>query len=202
MKKLLHVGCNTLTKKDTIPYFQSDDWGEIRFDIDCTVKPDVVGSLTDMSALANESIDAIYSAHNLEHLFEHEIEVALLEFRRVLKQDGFIVITCPDLQSVCRLIAKQGLQEPAYVAQCGTPVTPHDILYGWGPPIKNGNLFMAHKSGFDSQSMHHKLANAGYVDYATFISEPAFALWAVARKGNVGQAEINEFARSVFIGML
>ena len=62
MKKLLHVGCGTFTKEKTIPYFFSHAWQEIRFDIDPNVKPDIVGSLTDMSALETESVDAIYSS--------------------------------------------------------------------------------------------------------------------------------------------
>jgi len=65
MKKLLHVGCGNFTKEHTIPYFFSNAWQEIRFDIDPNVKPDMVGSLTDMSALETESVDAIYSSHNI-----------------------------------------------------------------------------------------------------------------------------------------
>ena len=128
MKKLLHVGCSTLTKKDTIPYFFSDDWQEIRFDIDSRVNPDVVGTLTDMSALDSESVDAIYSSHNLEHLYDHEVDLALLEFRRVLKKGGFLVITCPDLHSISRLIVDGKLREPAYISPSGLAVSPHDML--------------------------------------------------------------------------
>ena len=200
MKKLLHVGCSTLTKKDTIPYFFSDDWQEIRFDIDLTVNPDIVGTLTEMGALDSESVDAIYSSHNLEHLYDHEVDLALLEFRRILKKDGFIVVTCPDLQSVSRLIVDGRLREPAYISVSGMPVTPHDILYGWGPSIKSGNFFMAHKSGFDTTSMHERLMKSGYADWATFVNEPNFALWAVARKEITNGVDITNFANLVLNG--
>ena len=200
MKKLLHVGCSTLTKKDTIPYFFSDDWQEIRFDIDSRVNPDVVGTLTDMSALDSESVDAIYSSHNLEHLYDHEVDLALLEFRRVLKEDGFLVITCPDLHSISRLIVDGKLREPAYISPSGLAVSPHDMLYGWGSSLKEGNFFMAHRSGFDSPSMHEKLMKAQYHDWATFVSEPNFALWVVARKETSSKVDIENFSLLVLNG--
>ncbi|MDO8705893.1 MAG: methyltransferase domain-containing protein [Sulfuricaulis sp.] len=62
--------------------------------------------MTDMSAVATGSVDAVYSSHNIEHLYPHEVPVALAEFRRVLRGDGLLVIACPDLQSVCALVAE------------------------------------------------------------------------------------------------
>jgi predicted SAM-dependent methyltransferase len=37
----------------------------------------------------------------IEHVFPHEVQAVLLEFHRVLKKDGIVVLTCPDLRSVC-----------------------------------------------------------------------------------------------------
>ena len=200
MKKLLHVGCGTFTKEKTIPYFFSDAWQEIRFDIDPNVKPDIVGSLIDMSALETESVDAIYSSHNIEHVFEHEVAKVLSEFLRVLKKDGFLVLTCPDLQSLCKFIGERGIYEVAYESPSG-PILAHDILYGYGQAIKNGNYFMAHKCGLDSSSMHQKLAAAGYADFVTIVSEPNFALWVVARKSSSLDTNIDVFGRSVLSGL-
>ena len=53
--------------------FNSDEWKEIRFDIDKKVNPDIVGTLTDMSLVESSSVDAIYSSHNIEHIYPHEI---------------------------------------------------------------------------------------------------------------------------------
>ena len=200
MKKLLHVGCGTFTKEKTIPYFFSDAWQEIQFDIDPNVKPDIIGSLIDMNALETESVDAIYSSHNIEHVFEHEVAQVLSEFLRVLKKDGFLVLTCPDLQSLCKFIGERGLYEIAYESPSG-PILAHDIMYGYSHAIKNGNYFMAHKCGLDTSSMHQKLAAAGFADFATFVSEPIFALWAVARKGSSADTNIDVFGRSVLSGI-
>ncbi|OOZ39527.1 class I SAM-dependent methyltransferase, partial [Solemya elarraichensis gill symbiont] len=105
MKTFLHVGCGQKFKDQTTNAFNTNEWDELRLDINESVKPDIVGTMTDMSSVDNESVDAIFSSHNIEHLYPHEVPVALAEFKRVLKPDGFVVITCPDLQSVCKLVA-------------------------------------------------------------------------------------------------
>ena len=103
MKTFLHVGCGPKRKDQTTRGFVSTDWHELRLDIDKSVQPDIIGTMTDMSAVADASVDAIFSSHNIEHLYPHEVPLALAEFKRVLRPDGFAVITCPDLQSVCAL---------------------------------------------------------------------------------------------------
>ena len=55
--------------------------------------------MTDMSAVETGSMDALFSSHNVEHLYPHEVPVAFVEFHRVLNDDGFAIITGPDLQS-------------------------------------------------------------------------------------------------------
>ena len=113
-QKLLHVGCGHSRKKDAGPGFQSDEWTEIRLDIDPAVEPDIIGSILDMSAVPSESVDAVFSSHTLEHLYAHELPVALKEMRRVLKPDGFMLSTVPDLQSAARMIAEDRLFDTAY----------------------------------------------------------------------------------------
>ena len=61
MKTLLHVGYASLNISH-INGFNIDDWIEIRFDIDESRDPDIVGTLTDISLVQTESVDAIYSA--------------------------------------------------------------------------------------------------------------------------------------------
>jgi SAM-dependent methyltransferase len=202
MKKLLHVGCNILTKDGTIPYFSGSEWQEIRYDIDPSVNPTIIGSMTDLGMIDAGSIDAIYSAHNIEHLYEFEAKTALLEFYRVLKDGGFLVLACPDLESVCQIVIDKGLYGIAYKTREGVGITPHDMIYGWGRVIETGNLFFAHKCGFDTASMHQKLGNARFMDFATFVAKTDFTLWAVARKGPSDESSIEEFARTVLIGVM
>ena len=77
-------------KDQTTRGFNTPEWHELRLDIDPSVGPDVVGTMTDMAEVISESVDAIFSSHNLEHLEAHEVPVALQEFRRVLKPDGHL----------------------------------------------------------------------------------------------------------------
>src|SRR5215471_8361401 len=73
-------------------------WQQIRVDIDPDLKPDVVANIADLSAVPDETVDAVWSAHCIEHLFPHEVPMALAEFRRVLRKTGFACIVVPDLQ--------------------------------------------------------------------------------------------------------
>ncbi|SVE43487.1 uncharacterized protein METZ01_LOCUS496341, partial [marine metagenome] len=128
MKTFLHVGCGHLNKF-RCKGFDNDNWKEIRLDIDENVNPDIVGTLTDMKLVETGSVDAVYSSHNIEHIFPHEVPIALREFYRVLKEDGIVVITCPDIQSVGEALTQDKLFETLYESPMG-PVTAFDILYG------------------------------------------------------------------------
>lgn len=99
MKSFLHVGCGSNRKDMTTQGFNSPDWKEIRLDIDANRQPDVLGTMTNMSEVPSESVDAVYSSHNIEHLYPHEVPMAFSEFLRVLKPDGFLVITWSSLNN-------------------------------------------------------------------------------------------------------
>lgn len=197
MRSFLHVGCGSDTIKNVLPYFQQPDWREIRLDIDPRVTPDIVGTMTDLSAVPAESVDAVYSSHNIEHLFPHEVPIALREFLRVLKPQGFALITCPDLQEVCRHVAEGKLLETLYTSASG-PIAPLDVIYGFRGSTRSGNHFMAHRCGFTLDALLQTLRECGFGAAAGFRSAEHFALWTVARKDALSDAEITKFLRSIF----
>jgi len=131
-KLFLHVGCGPKFKDQTTSGFADGQWTEIRFDIDESVCPDLIGTMTDMSSVDSESVDAIFSSHNIEHLYPHEVPIALKEFLRVLRPEEFAVITCPDLQSTCALVAEDKLTEPAYTSPSRADYSLRYPL--WSPP--------------------------------------------------------------------
>ncbi len=179
----LHVGCGPQSQFGTP--FADKAWNEIRLDIDSSVRPDVVGTMTDMAAVGDCAVDAVYSSHNIEHLYPHEVPIALEEFRRVLKPEGFVLITCPDLQSVCRLVAENKLCDPAYESGIG-PITPLDILYGHRASLQAGNLYMAHRCGFTAKVLGETLRQAGFLSAVK--SRPrAFDLWAIGAVNQSGE---------------
>ena len=196
MNTFLHVGCGHKRKDRTTAGFS--DWKELRFDIDESVLPDLVGTMTDMSSVASESVNAVFSSHNIEHLYPHEVPKALAEFVRVLSDDGFAVITCPDLQSVCALIAQDKLTEPAYTSPAG-PIAPLDILYGHRASMAQGNLYMAHRCGFTERVLTGTLKTAGFASVASLKrGAPFFDLWALASKSPRSEEEIKSLAKTFF----
>ncbi len=197
MPSLLHIGCGPKRKAQTTRSFNTDAWSEIRLDIDPSVSPDVTGTMTDMSAVSSGSVDAIFSSHNIEHLYPHEVPVALSEFLRVLSDDGFAVITCPDLKSVCALVAEDKLTEPADVSPAG-PIAPMDILYGHRRPMARGNLYMAHRCGFTQKVLDGTLRAAGFKTVATMARAAHFDLWALASKSLRTEDELRSLAREHF----
>ena len=188
MKTFLHVGCGPKRKDRTTAGFAN--WNELRFDIDESVQPDLIGTMTDMTTVYSESVDGVFSSHNIEHLYPHEVPVALSEFLRVLKPNGFAVITCPDLQAVCALVAEDKLTEPAYTSPAG-PIAAIDILYGYRPSMASGNLYMAHRCGFTEKVLSVTLQSSGFKKVATMKrGAPYFDLWALACKADLKEEEI------------
>ena len=197
MLKLLHVGCSKNRIKATTKGFNGGLWEEIRLDIDSSVNPDIVGSMTNMALVEDASVDAVFSSHNIEHLYPHEVPLALREFLRVLKVDGFLVITCPDLKSVCELVSRDKLADPAYVGGAG-PISPMDMLYGHRASMAKGNLYMSHRCGFTERVLHGALSENGFKSIASLCRPEAFDLWAVACKRTRTEDEIRSLARQHF----
>ena len=192
MKTFLHVGCGPKRKDRTTKALAA--WNELRFDIDESVQPDLVGTMTDMSSVSSESVDGVFSSHNVEHLYPHEVPVAFAEFLRVLKPGGLAVITCPDLQSVCALVAEDKLLEPAYTSPAG-PIAPLDILYGHRSAMAQGNLYMAHRCGFTQKVLRGTLQTSGFKSVATMSrGYPYFDLWAVASKDALSEEQMKALA--------
>mgnify|MGYP003339573890 CR=1 FL=1 len=82
MPTLLHVGCGPARRQHIATGFHAPGWSELRLDIDEANAPDFVATMTDMRCVPDASVDAVYASHNLEHLYPHEVPLALAEFRR------------------------------------------------------------------------------------------------------------------------
>ena len=119
--------------------------------------------------------------------------MALAEFKRVLKPDGYVVITCPDLQSVCALVADDKLTETVYVSPAG-PISAIDILYGHRPAMNQGNLYMAHRCGFTKKVLAGTLQGAGFMKTACIKRTRFFDLWIVGAKMEVSPEQLRSLA--------
>jgi SAM-dependent methyltransferase len=193
MRQFLHVGCGQMTKANTTAGFNNDDWREIRFDIDPDCAPDIIGTIVDMSNVADASFHAVYSAHNLEHVYPHEVQRVIREFARVLTDDGFVVLTCPDLQTVCEAVANDKLLETIYVSPLG-PIAPIDILFGHRAAVSTGKLYMAHKCGFTFSVLTNLFAAGGFTSVYGGRRPRHFDLWVLAFKQQKTDVEMQAFA--------
>lgn len=159
-------------------YFQDGTWEEIRFDIDPDVDPDMVGMMQDLSLIEDGYVDAVYSSHNIEHVSSFEVQGVLAGFRRVTNDDGFLVISCPDMLSVAQAIVNGALEEVLYHSPAG-PISALDIVYGHQGAIAQGKVYMAHKTAFTAHTLARHLMDAGFqrVDVAR---DRVFGLHAIA----------------------
>ena len=126
----LHVGCGSSNKRHTP--FANRSWHEIRLDINPEVQPDVVGTMTDMESVMDSSVDAVYSSHNIEHLYPHEVPIALAEFYRVLKPEGFVLLAVLTNQFVIR--SKQSINRTFIILKVAHYHC--DVLYGYRASLK------------------------------------------------------------------
>jgi len=145
-QRILHVGCSTEALPDGL------DGTETRLDIDPSVKPDIVASMTDLGEIGD--FDVVYCSHSLEHLYPHEVAKALREFWRVLVRGGFAMIIVPDLEGV------RATEEVVYESAAG-PICGIDMIYGHRAQME-ANPYMAHHCGFVADTLRAALEAAGF----------------------------------------
>lgn len=193
MGKFLHAFCGNSNKSHTTREFDKGDWEEIRMDPSPDAKPDVTSSLLDMRSLESGSFDAVFTAHSLERLYPHEVETALNNILRVLKDDGYLIAIAADLQSACALIAEDKLLEPAYTSPAG-PIAPIDILYGFRPALAKGLDRYACKCGFTSRALAGTLSQAGFASIWSVRAPATFTLMVIACKSEHSESYLRELA--------
>ncbi len=67
---------------------------------------DYVGPCHDLSRFASGSIAEVYASHVLEHLgYQRELPQALREIHRVLRPEGLLHMSVPDLEVLCQMFA-------------------------------------------------------------------------------------------------
>ena len=196
MKSFLNVGCGPVDSPK-IRGFDNGDWKEIRLDIDEGVNPDIVGTLTDMKLVETASVDAVHSAYNIDHIYPHEVPIALAEFYRVLKEDGIVYIRCPDIQLISEAVINDQLLEALYESPAG-PISPIDIIYGNRQEIVEGNEYMAKKCGFTYSVLNMAFWEAGFKTRYGGRNQDTYELSLIAFKQEKSEEEIKKIATPFF----
>ena len=87
--RVLDVGCGPYK---AFPHFIGVDnghhWG--------MMGADVKADASDLSLFSNESCDAVYSSHLLEHISYENVPAVLNEWFRVVKNGGHVILYVPD----------------------------------------------------------------------------------------------------------
>lgn len=149
MMRVLHAGCGG----ERLPKDIFQDCEEVRLDIDSRHAPDIVAPITDMGDIGE--FDAVYCSHTLEHLYPHQVPIALGEFRRVLKKGGKALVIVPDVEDL------KLSDEVLYTTQAGLDVTAFDLFYGHRRLIEQ-NPFMAHHCAFTAKLLEDVMRFAGF----------------------------------------
>lgn len=149
VKTVLHTGCSG----HPLPEYLAG-CRETRVDIDPACNPDIVASITDLGEIGQ--YDIVLCSHTLEHVYAHEVPIALSEFKRVLVDGGSVVILVPDLEDVKPTNDIIG-EAP------GLKITGLDLIYGLGSCVAQSSHW-AHKTGFTQKTLEEAMTKAGFQD--------------------------------------
>jgi SAM-dependent methyltransferase len=188
-KRVLNAGCGAPQSGGLPPAFSPARWEEVRLDVDAATRPDIIASLADMRRVVPDaSFNAVYSSHAIEHLYAHEVIPAFREFRRVIRPDGFVLVTCPDLMAISRLILAQGAEAVAYQSPAG-PIRAIDMLFGHARSIAEGKVAMAHHTGFTGQRLARVALESGFREVRATEGK-FFDLWAILLGPEASEASL------------
>ena len=148
-KIVLNIGCGKTKLESQSGHFT--DWKEIRVDAFENDSAHLITSIVDLNKVPNESVDAIWASHVVEHNYWHDLPKVFNNMLRVLKEDGFGIIRVPDLGSIAERI-EEGLLDTVYDSSAG-PVSVIDMIYGHRGFVESWGDGMCHKTGFTKKSM-------------------------------------------------
>ena len=116
---------------------------------------DIKADVSDMSGVVEDNYaDEVYSSHCLEHFGKHEVLKVLLEWKRVLKPGGLLILNIPDLE----WCLKNWLSKP------------EDKRWGWELDTIFGNQNHGgefHKTGFTRDRITYVLSALGFENIET-----------------------------------
>lgn len=136
----------------------------------------------DLHLFPNHSVVALYASHVLEHchyLLNNEVELTLREWHRVLRPDGELFVSVPDLLVLSQLFANSTTtdEERVFLTR---------VLYGG-----QVDAFDVHKAGFFSPLLESWLVETGFcavervVDFGLFHDTSTMAIKGVPISLNV-----------------
>ncbi len=74
---------------------------------------DFVGDIKDLSQFSDNTFDLIYGSHVLEHIPQFQMVQTLAGMQRILTPQGRLLISVPDLETLCKLFINPELDKAA-----------------------------------------------------------------------------------------
>lgn len=193
-RAFLNTNCGVAGPSRLQSAFIGPEWREVRFDVVPAPGIDLVGNLADLrGVIGDATFDGVWAPHNLVRLWDHEVPLALAEFARILKPDGFALVSSPDLAAIAQFVTEKGLDAVAYESPAG-PITPIDLIFGYRPAMAAGHRHLAHRTGFTAQRMarlalangfHHVRVARTAFDFVAVLLKPGCRTLEVAPYGQV-----------------
>lgn len=124
-------------------------------DIEERPEVDIVSDASKLDSIEDNSVSIIYASHILEHMhyaLNDKLKLTLLEWHRVLEPGGKLLISVPDLKTLCWL----------FLHPSATVYDRHDIMrMMFGGQTNQHDI---HFSGFDFDILAVYLEEAGFLD--------------------------------------
>lgn len=98
--------------------------------------------------------DAVAAIHVLEHFYRWEAEPMLLEWHRILKPGGRLILELPCMDKIC-----------GYIAYCAThrePMQEFMTHHAWFGDPKYGEPPMCHRWGYFANELQDILGTVGF----------------------------------------
>jgi predicted SAM-dependent methyltransferase len=130
------------------------DWKIL--DIEARPEVDYVADAANLSQFSDNSVDKIYASHVLEHFFyclNNELLSVLQEWHRVLKPNGLLMISVPNLKILCWLFLNPELK-------IADRIFLMRVIFGG-----QINQYDVHKVGFNFEILASFLQKVGFQDY-------------------------------------
>jgi predicted SAM-dependent methyltransferase len=134
---------------------------------------------TNLYKFENCTVDLIESHHMIEHLSFQETHKAIAEWQRVLRKNGLLILTFPDITAVCMQWLKYSLLYPIFPRPKRLD---YIVKMMMGSQEHEG---MFHKNAFDFRRMSRTLSNQNFnieFTYYPYPKRPTPSRLIIARK--------------------
>ncbi len=103
----------------------------------------------------DDSVDLIYSSHVLEYFDREEVLNVLIEWKRVLRQNGTLRIAVPDFESMCNLYIERKISLDKMLGP----------IFG---KMKMADSTIYHKTTYDYISLNKTCIELGFKDFKRY----------------------------------